>query len=104
MWAPFTPSQNGLIERDNRTVGDNARSMLAARKLPHFLWGETVQTATYLLNRSINARSNATPFELVSKRMPRVDHLRVFWAVAYVKEQEKKRSGYQKKLEDCSKS
>lgn len=80
--APFTPAQNGLIERDNRTVVESARSMLAARQLPHSLWGEAVQTAVYLLNRCINNRNDVTPYELVFGRKPKAAHLRVFGAKA----------------------
>ena len=101
--GPFTPAQNGLIQRHNRTVMECARTMLAARNLPHKLWGEAVLAAVYLLNRMISKRSgDKTPFELVFGRKPQIQHLRVFGATARMKEQEKKRSGYQKKLDDHS--
>ena len=48
-------------------------------------WGEALQTATYLLNRSgSRTRSYKTPYELWTGRRPSVDHLRVFGSVAYV--------------------
>jgi len=75
--------------------------MMHARA-PETLWGEAVATAVYTLNRSINRNSDKTPFEAVSGRKPDVSHLRVFGCAAYVKPRERKRSGYQRKLESRS--
>lgn len=98
--APFTPQQNGFIERDNRTVMEAARSMLFHKKLEEKLWGEAANTAIYLMNRVPNKNTgNATPFELYFKRKPRLSHVRIFGSLAIIKQQEKKRSGYQQKLE-----
>lgn len=98
--APYTPEQNGFIERENRTVMEAARSMLFHKKLPESFWGEAVNTAVYTLNRVVNS-SNAekTPYELYHNRKPNVSQMRVFGCLAMMKQQEKKRSGYQKKLE-----
>lgn len=95
--APFTPSQNGFIERDNRTVVESARTMLLHRNIPEYLWDQAVQTAVYILNRTINKSTDSkTPFELYFGKKPRVSHLRVFGSLAMLKAKEKKRSGYQK--------
>ncbi|KAL3681665.1 hypothetical protein R1sor_024621 [Riccia sorocarpa] len=48
----YTPQQNGVSERKNRTILDRARSMVAGKNLPAFLWAEVVNTANYLINRS----------------------------------------------------
>jgi len=48
--TPYTPEQNGVAERLNRTLITKARSMLAAAELPKKLWGEAVYTACYLRN------------------------------------------------------
>lgn len=99
--APYTPAQNGFIERENRTIMEATRSCLFECKAPQFLWGEAANSAVYVLNRTINSKSDMkTPFEMYFKRKPRVDNLRIFGSLAYVKLQEKKRSGYQKKLEE----
>lgn len=101
--APFTPQQNGFIERENRTLMEAVRSMLFHRRLPEYLWGEAANAAVYTLNRLINKNTNnKTPFELYHGCKPRVSHLRVWGCVAYMKMQEKKRSGYQRKLDPRS--
>ena len=101
--APFSPSQNGFIERDNRTIMEGVRSMLSGKKLPQNLWGEAAATFVYLLNISVNSNTLAeTPWQLYYQKKPRVSHLRVFGCLAMVKPPAKKRSGYQKKLEERS--
>ena len=58
--------------------------MLLAKNLPIRLWAEAVNTATYVLNRTLGARSeNATPYELWTKTKPVLSHLRTFGYVAY---------------------
>lgn len=46
-----TPQQNGVAERTNRHLFEMARSLLFTRNVPRHWWGETVLTATYLINR-----------------------------------------------------
>lgn len=96
--AAFTASQNGLIERDNRTVMDAVRSMLFDRKLPSLLWAEAANTAVYVLNRTSNTVTGSkTPFELYTNVIPRLSQLRIFGCLAFLKPSDKKRSGYQRK-------
>lgn len=47
----YTPQQNGIAERKNRTIIEMVRSMLRGKHLPNELWGEAVSTVTYILNR-----------------------------------------------------
>lgn len=47
----YTPQQNGVAERRNRTLLEMVRSMLKAQGMPNKFWSEAVFTATYLQNR-----------------------------------------------------
>lgn len=49
--APYTPQQNGVVERRNRTVMEMARALLKSMKIPGRYWGEAIRHAIYLLNR-----------------------------------------------------
>ncbi|XP_035844472.1 uncharacterized protein LOC118491109 [Helianthus annuus] len=49
--APYTPQQNGVAERKNRTLIETARTMLVDSKLPVNFWAEAVSAACYTLNR-----------------------------------------------------
>ncbi|UYV83987.1 hypothetical protein LAZ67_X000796 [Cordylochernes scorpioides] len=83
--APYTPEQNGIAERDNRTIVESARCLLHGRKMPLELWAEAVNTAVYLLNRcTTKVLGNSTPYEIWYKRKPSILHLKTFGCNAYV--------------------
>lgn len=46
--SAYTPEQNGLAERSNRTILEMARTMLVSSGLPKSLWAEAVSTAAYI--------------------------------------------------------
>jgi transposase InsO family protein len=46
--APYSPLQNGIAERFNRTILELVCAMLIAKDLPSFLWDEAARHATYL--------------------------------------------------------
>nr|GFA70690.1 retrovirus-related Pol polyprotein from transposon TNT 1-94 [Tanacetum cinerariifolium] len=48
--VPRTPQQNDVVERQNRTLMEAARTMLIFSKALMFLWAEAVATACYTLN------------------------------------------------------
>ncbi|PZC85295.1 hypothetical protein B5X24_HaOG201791 [Helicoverpa armigera] len=50
--TPYTPEQNGLAERMNRTLVERAKCMLFEAKLHKHFWAEAVVTAAYIINRS----------------------------------------------------
>ena len=61
--APYSPQQNGVFERKNRTVMEMARCMLFEKKLK-LLWVEAVNTSVYLLNRlPTKSFQSKTPIE-----------------------------------------
>ncbi|KAG6520324.1 hypothetical protein ZIOFF_017373 [Zingiber officinale] len=97
--APYTPQQNGVVERRNRTVIAMARSLLKGTHMPARFWGEAIRHAVYLLNRlPTKALGERTPFEAWMGRKPHLSHLRVFGCVAYVKNT----TPHLKKLDDRS--
>lgn len=83
--VPYTPQQNGVSERMNRTLMDKARSMMHDKDVPESLWGEALFVSTYLTNRSptIALEACKTPYELWFGDKPDVSKLKVFGCVAY---------------------
>ncbi|GKB15203.1 putative ribonuclease H-like domain-containing protein [Tanacetum coccineum] len=74
-----TPQQNRVAERKNRTLIEAARTMLADSKLPTMFWTKAVSTACYVLNRVLVTRPhNKTPYELLSRKVPNISHLKPF--------------------------
>lgn len=81
----YTPQQNGVVERKNKTVVEMAKSMLHEKGIPYFLWAEAVHIAVYILNRCPRkALNNITPFEAYSGRKSGIAHLKVFGSLCYV--------------------
>ena len=74
---PGSPDQNGVAERRNRTLMDMVRSMRSNKKLPQFLWTETLKTAVYILNRVPTKAVSKTPFESFKGWKPSLRHIRV---------------------------
>jgi len=97
--APYTPQQNGVVERRNQTVLGMARSMLKAMRMPGWFWGEAVLTAVFILNRSpTKSVDGITPYEAWYGLKPPVHFFRTFGCVAHVKVA----GGHLKKLDDRS--
>nr|GEU73841.1 putative zinc finger, CCHC-type [Tanacetum cinerariifolium] len=61
---PYTPKQNGVAERRNRTLMDMVRSMICNSIIPKFLWTEALKTTTHILNRVPSKFVPKMPFEL----------------------------------------
>ncbi|GJW18801.1 retrovirus-related pol polyprotein from transposon TNT 1-94 [Tanacetum coccineum] len=81
---PRTPQQNDIVERQNRTLVEAARTMLIFSKASMFLWAEAVATSCYTKNRSlIHTLHNKTPYELVHDKKPDLTFFCVFGALCY---------------------
>ncbi|GJS67594.1 retrovirus-related pol polyprotein from transposon TNT 1-94 [Tanacetum coccineum] len=79
-----TPQQNGVVERQNPTLVEAARTMLIFSKAPLFLWAEAINTACYTQNRSlIRLRYNKTPYELMQDKKPDLSFFHVFGSLCY---------------------
>ena len=82
----YTPQQNGVSERANRTVMEGVRSSLYSGKydgLPTTstavkeLWGEFLCATVYIRNRIVTAKNKITPFEKFFNQKPSVSDLRI---------------------------
>ena len=49
----YTPQQNEVAERKNRTLVNIARAMITEKNMPLYYWAEAVKTTNYILNRCI---------------------------------------------------
>ena len=83
--VPYSPAQNGIAERLNRTLMESARTMIRFAKIPDSYWGEAVATAAYIRNRVPTSafKERVSPYEKWYQRKPDLSHLRVFGCVAY---------------------
>ena len=102
MSTPYTPQQNGLAERMNRTLMEMTRSMLYHMQMEKHWWGEALMTAAYIVNRIPNtARPDKTPFEVVYNLKPSLDGLHVFGSRGFVYVDKSKRKKLDTKAHPC---
>ena len=81
--VPYTPQQNGVIERKNRSLMEMARCMLKSQQLPHGFWLKAIMCATYVLNRCpTKALQSITPYEAWHGTKPSIASLCVFDCLA----------------------
>ncbi|KAJ3473639.1 hypothetical protein NLI96_g12899 [Meripilus lineatus] len=91
--APYSPAQNGVAERLNRTLVEHARAMLLAKKLPKFLWEDAVAYANFLRNRSpTRSLERSTPFEAFWGKRPDLQNIQEFGIDCWVLIPDSKRS------------
>ena len=76
----YSPQQNEVAERMNRTLMDLVRSMLHAKNIEKPFWAEALQTATYIRNRvtSRSLANDTTPFHRWHGKAPNLSHTRIF--------------------------
>jgi len=98
----FTPQENGVSERANRTINNLARSMIAdanevlqAKQLPLSFWALAVRHAVWIKNRIITSALSAdlTPYQAYFGRKPNLVALRLFGCKAYAHIPDKQQSG-----------
>jgi transposase InsO family protein len=64
--SPYTPQQNGVVERKNRTVLDMARTMLDEYKTSYRFWAEAVNTRDGNITRGFGYLRISDPLGSVS--------------------------------------
>ena len=87
--VPYTPHENGVDERKNRSLKEMETCLLKAKNLPPSLQVEVVNFASYIQNRVPHKSViGATPFKELLGHKPNVSHSRVFgsksWAIILI--------------------
>ena len=99
---PYTPQQNGVVERKNRSLKEMATCMMEAKNLPPNFWAEAINCASYIQNRVPHKQLyGMTPFEAWSGKNPDVTHFRIFGSKAWARIPIKKRKDLQPQIKEC---
>jgi transposase InsO family protein len=83
--ATYTPQQNSVVERKNRTMITLARTMLDEYNTPQDLWAEAINITCYASNRLFPQKFlSKTPYKLLNGKKPDVSCFRVFGCKCYI--------------------
>ena len=88
--APYTPQHNPFAERINRTLLDPVRILLEQSGLSAHYWDWAIYYVTYIKNRLPHSATNKSPYEMLTKKKPKLKYPRVFGCAAFVKEESPK--------------
>lgn len=92
----YTPEQNGLAERPNRTLGQMTRCLLHSSGLDDKYWSYALTHAVYLKNRLPHRAIKKTPYEAFHGEKPDLSHLRCFGSKVFVRKHNRSRKLHMK--------
>jgi hypothetical protein len=81
--ASYTPENNPISERGNRTLLDAARTLLIEADLPACLWPFEIKHVLYVRNRVRHATTGNSPYYRVTGEKSSLKNLKVFGGRAY---------------------
>lgn len=82
--CPYTPQQNGVAERLNRTILEKVRSLLSETGLGESFWAEASSTVVYIINRTPSAPLGfEIPEQIYTGREPDYSHMKRFGCLVY---------------------
>jgi transposase InsO family protein len=83
--SPYTPQQNGVVERNNRTLLDMVRTMLDEYKTLDRFWAEAINTDCYCINcLYLHQILKKTSYELLTGKKSNVSYFRVFGSKCFI--------------------
>jgi transposase InsO family protein len=101
--APYTPQQNGVAERMNRTVMEAVRAALAWSGLARHHWYDALLHAVHTRNRCFTSTlDGVTPYEAWTGRKPDVGYFHPFGCTAYAHVPDSRRTKLEPKATRCA--
>nr|GEU45584.1 retrovirus-related Pol polyprotein from transposon TNT 1-94 [Tanacetum cinerariifolium] len=85
LFSPYTPEQNGVAKRKNKTLINASRTMLNGFVLSKHFWTGAVRIACYTQNRSIIIKiHDKTPYDIFRETIPDINYFYVFGCHVYI--------------------
>jgi hypothetical protein len=90
---PYTPQQNGVVERKNHTLIEVAKTMLDEYKTSDRFWAEVINMACHTTNcLYLHKLLKKTSYELLTSNKFNVSYFRVFRSKCYIIQKKSKSS------------
>ena len=100
--TPYTPQQNGVAERKNRSLKEMETCMIEVRELNPKIWDESISYANHIKNRSFHRSvKGMTPYEAWFGEKPDVSNFRIFETKARARIPSEKRKSLQPQRKEC---
>ena len=83
--VPYSPQQNGVAERKNRTLIEKTRAMMKHANTPKRYWQYAMAAATHVSN-TLGTKANAgedPPAKIWNQSTPDIRHIKTFGCTAY---------------------
>jgi hypothetical protein len=98
---PRNPQQNGVVDRQNITVQQMARSMMNEKNIGQIYWVEVIHTAVHVLNKAhLRPQSDKTHYELWYGRPASIKHFKVFGSKCYIKNNDENLGKYDDRADE----
>ncbi|XP_015158930.1 uncharacterized protein [Solanum tuberosum] len=84
--CPYTPQQNGVVERKQRHILEVTRAIRFQAHVPIIFWGQCVKAAVYIINRlPSHVINDYSHFEKLHNRKPSLMHPRILGCLCFAK-------------------
>jgi hypothetical protein len=99
--STYTPQQNGVVERKNKTLITLARAMLDDYKVSQRFWAEAINTACHASNRVyLHRLMMKAPYELLIGRKPNISYFRVFGCKCFIVKKRKHLGKFESRVDE----
>ncbi|KAK9675965.1 hypothetical protein RND81_11G044800 [Saponaria officinalis] len=100
--VPGVPHQNGRVERKHRHLVETARAIMLFAGLPKKFWEDCLLSAIHIINKLPTPLLGwKTPYELLHKKPPTYEELRIMGCLCYAPVTHKHRDKFQARGRKC---
>jgi transposase InsO family protein len=99
--VPYTPQQNGIVERKNRTLIEAAGTTLDEYKTSDSFWAKAINTACHAINRLyLHKLLHKTAYEFLTGKKPNMSYFRIFGCKCFILNKKPKSSKFAPKVDE----